>query len=320
MATSGSIDFTVTRDQIIKDSLLLIGAVGAEESVDSSDQAIAARMLNMMIKDWHNKGVNLWRYQEGILFLDTQNQASYTLASGSSGDDFTDSAVITTLGAAEAASQTELTVTSSTGMTASDYIGVVLDDGTLHETTIVSVDNSTTITITSGLASAAASGNKVYTYTTKGNRPIRIDSVRWRDSSDLDRELNEISRDEYFELPTKETSNGDPSAFYYDPRRGNTQGGILYLWPRPNDLSGHLRVTYTRTIEDFDNATDNPDFPQEWLLTLVYGLAALLAPLYGKDQKLTESIGIIAEQKLQDALDYDNQPESSFIVPDWRND
>ena len=61
------------------------------------------------------------------------------------------------------------TYLDSNGCTRSDTILIELDDDTLHSTTIVSVDTSTTLTITTGLASAAADNNNVYTYTLAQN-------------------------------------------------------------------------------------------------------------------------------------------------------
>lgn len=320
MATSGSTDFNMTRNEIIQDAFLLIGVLGAEESLDASDQAIAARALNRMIKAWQAQGINIWRYQEGTLFFDTANQAKWTLSSTSIGDDFSDSVVTTTTGADEAAAQTTITVTSSTGMTASDWIGIELDDGTLHETTISSVDDSTTITIASGLASAASSGNEVFTYTTKAARPVRIESIRIRSSDDNDFNLEQLSRDEYFSLPTKDTTSGRPTGWYYDPGRGDTEGGTLYLWPRPDDVTLRAKITYVRTIEDFDSATDNPDLPVEWLDAIVYNLATRLGPMYGKDQKVINTIAPLAQTFLEEAKEFDNETGDFRVVPERRFD
>ena len=42
MATSGSVDFTLTRDEIINDALVQIGAIEAGETPSAADTAFAA--------------------------------------------------------------------------------------------------------------------------------------------------------------------------------------------------------------------------------------------------------------------------------------
>ena len=314
MATSGSFNYNLTRNEIIKDALMLIGVVGAEETVAAADNALADRLLNSMVKAWQGQGIHLWTKEEAVLFL-ANTIATYDLSATSS-TDVTKAEVITTLSADEAAAQTVLSVTSSTGMTAADIVLVELNDKTYEDTTIVSVDSSTQITITSALTSAAGSGNKVYTFTTRLNeRPLSITSMRFRSDAGIDRAMNKLSRSEYFDLPDK-ASTGQPLSYYYDPQLTT---GTIYVWPAPDRLDFHLRFTYDRNIEDFDAATDNPDFPQEWLETLTYQLALRLAPVFGRDQKLA-SIGAIASQMLKNMLDYDNENASLFITPERRFD
>ena len=69
----------------------------------------------------------------------------------------------TTLTAGEPLGETVMVVGDSTSMVALDIVGVLLDDGTIHWTTIASVDTGTQITLTVGLPSAAAATNGVYT-------------------------------------------------------------------------------------------------------------------------------------------------------------
>lgn len=66
----------------------------------------------------------------------------------------------TTLSAPEASGQTVLSVTSETGFAAGEHVGIILDDGTEHQTTVASTAAGT-ITVDDALPSAAASGNAV---------------------------------------------------------------------------------------------------------------------------------------------------------------
>jgi len=81
MAVSGSTDFSVNRDQLIKDSLELIGAKAPDESITNSELQSATRSLNMMLKTWQTDGLQLWlrRSLSITLIADT---SSYALGPG----------------------------------------------------------------------------------------------------------------------------------------------------------------------------------------------------------------------------------------------
>lgn len=72
--------------------------------------------------------------------------------------------LVTETTAAASAGATTLSVTSTARMSASDDIGVYLSDGDLHRNTIVSVDDATTLTLSSALPGSVASGAKVIDY------------------------------------------------------------------------------------------------------------------------------------------------------------
>ena len=309
MATSGSSNFNQTRDEIIKDALLLINVIDAEESVEAEDAAYASRVLNRMIKAWQAQGIHMWTETEATVFF-AADTVQYSL--GSSADHASNTVVETTLGGDEAASQTVLTVTSSTGMTAADNVGIELDDGTIQWTTIVSVDSSTQITVTAALTSAAGSGNAVYTYTTRLGRPLDIIDARLRDQDDLDRRMTRISREDYMAQPDK-TTESQPLHYFYDPQLTN---GQLYIWPEPSNMKERLKITYRRSIEDFDDADDNPDLPQEWLEAIVYNLAVRLASAFGMSQKVLQDVGPLAGQFLENMRAWDHDKTSIKFIPD----
>jgi hypothetical protein len=312
MATSGSVDFNQTRNEIIKDALVLLGVIGADETIHEADQALSARFLNKMVKSWDAQGIHLWTATEATLFL-ADEVAEYDLSNASGSARWSDTVVDTTLSAAEAASQTVISVTTSTGMTAADIVGIVADDDTVHWSTIASVDSSTQITIDDATVAASASGNRVYSFTTRANRPLKIHSVRRRSETANDVPLIKLSREEYFDLPAKD-SVGTPVQFFYDPQLTT---GKLYLWPKPSDPEVRLKMTYQRQLEDFDAAGNNPDFPQEWLECLTYNLAVRLAPAFGKDQKAIATLAPMAVSMLESIKSYDNEVTSISISPNY---
>lgn len=310
MATSGSIDYARTRDNLIDTSLKLLGVLGEGETASANAVTDMAVLLNSMIKSWQAKGINLWREDEAVVFL-TDAVNTYTL---SSSDDRASAEIIKTeLSAAGTTGATTISVDAVTNMATSDQIGVELDDNTIDWSTISSIDSSAlTVTMAAGLGGAAAVDNNVYVYTTKLARPLDILSVRILYDSGTELELQQLGRREYFQLPNK-TQAGRPVAYYYSPQLTN---GKLYVWPTPDDVADRLRITYIRTIEDFDAAGDNPDLPQEWLEALAFNLAVRAAPMYGINLlKSNPNLLQLATMTYQDLLAYDSETSSIYIIP-----
>ena len=81
MATSGSTDWTRTRDQIISGALRNIGAIATGETPSASEIADGAEALNAMVKAWQAEGATLWLYDEEELSL-TADKQSYTIGVG----------------------------------------------------------------------------------------------------------------------------------------------------------------------------------------------------------------------------------------------
>lgn len=295
MAVSGSKNFTLTRDDIINAALRKVGAFDSGETTDASDTADASLALNLIVKEWSAMGIDVpWR-ETVTLFLQPDTQ-SYTI--GPSGSHATSSYRETTLSAAASSSATTISLTSTTGMTNSDYIGVKLDDGTIHWTTISNVAGTT---IASGLASAAASGNAVYSYTTKANRPQRIVYAHRRDSSNYDTEVALIGEVEYRSLSLK-GSDGPVNQVYYQPTLTN---GTLYVWPANDNGVDKLILICQPLADDFDAASNNPQFPIEWANALVWTLASELGPEYGVSRDEQRKLDQTAAIKLETLLDYD---------------
>lgn len=322
MATSGSTNFTQTRDQVILDALQLIGVYGIGRTVSADDMAFAVSILNKMVKAWATKGLHLWSKEEGVLYL-TPNVGSYTLSNASTSAYVTTASdqVITQLSVDAATSDTSLTVTSTTNMTVGDYIGVVLDTGSIHWTTIATIPSSTTLTLTLALVSAAASSNLVYTFTNRAAKPLRILSSRYVTGIDLttsstlvELPMTSVGYEEYQDIPVK-TSSGICNQFNYNPK---VDSGTMYLWPRPSTGAARIHFTFERIIEDLDNTGDNFDFPGEWLEPLTFQLAARLCLPFGRSKKLAE-ISPIASVMLNDLLSWDTEITSVRITPDLRD-
>lgn len=187
MATSGSVDWSLTSRQIISEALENIGAMPIGDTPGAEDAAKGLSVLNQMLKTW-STAARLWRLTEGSVTL-VAATASYSVP----------------------------------------------------------------------LAQ-------------------RVTSVRRRTSS-LDTPLTDLDRKAYFNLSNK-TSAGVPNSYYFDPQRATR---TLYVWPVPDATiaaSTTLPYTYLRVIEDADALDNDPDLPQEWMETILYGLMARLTVPY----------------------------------------
>ena len=306
MATSGSTNYNLTRDQIITRALRILGVLEGGESASASDHADAVIALETVVKFWMAAGFKLWKIEEATVFLEP-GQSKYTLSS--TGDHAAISTVKTELSADAASGATSLSVDSITGISTADNIGVVLDDGTTHWTTVNGAPSGTTVVITVGLASAASENTHVYTYTTRLTRPLRIRSSRLRDLTPSDIPLLEWSRDQYFDTPNK-TSQGTPTAVYYDPQ---LDAGELHIWSTPNSAMDRLMADFDMPLEDFDAGSNNADFPQEWVAVIYWGLASELRFDFGLNKAERDDIKAEFDGKAALALGFDTETESTYF-------
>lgn len=150
-------------------------------------------------------------------------------------------------------------------------------------------------------------------------KPLKITQAFIRDiNSNVDVPLRIVTKQEYNVLGNK-TSSGKPVQVYYDPQR---ESGTLYVYPVPTSVEASLYtiyIVYQRPFEDFDSATDEPDFPQEWFDAVTYGLACRLAPEYGlppQERKMLWNEMTIIKQ---DALNFGLEEGSLFFQVDKRS-
>jgi hypothetical protein len=286
MSTSGSVDFNLTRNDIITEAMELIGAKDIGESPTAAEITSCARTLNILIKGWQSEGIYLWKTRDFVAF--PQYSESY-IDLGATGGHATHTHYKTEVATAQTSGNSTLEVDSDDNITDGDYIGVELDDGTLQWTTVNGTPSSDTVTLTAALTDDVSVDANVYNYTTKINRPIWL-AKDCRVSMDGGNEIPFTieGRREYNRLSNK-TSTGTPNTGFYDPQLTN---GRLYLWPESNNVKNYLILTGKFPIEDFDGATNDADVPQEWYLALTWNLAAAIAPKF-----LHRSMDPMFEQK-----------------------
>lgn len=314
MASSGTVTFSVSRDDIIQNAMKIIGELSPGEAPTAAETTDCAMFLNMLVKQWQGdadagSGMKMWSRKRGNLYLSTTTN-SYSL--GPAGH--WSSSVNTTTVSTAYVSGTSLIVASITGISSGDNIGVVLTGGDVAWTTVNGAPSGQTVTLTAGLSGAAASGNVVYTYPTanQARRPIGLITAVLRNSSNQDTPLAIMTVEDYEGLPAKAdpTTTGDPNQIYYESQLTN---GILYADVYPADTTKYIHVVYLSPIEDFNAATDTPDYPQQWFRALSYGLAVDISPLF----KLTTrpDITAIRNEALAIARAYDPEETHEYFQP-----
>ena len=307
MTTSGSSDFSLTRNQVIARAGRLIGAIKAGETMGSGEITDFAEALNAMVKAWQAKSnMKVWTVTEATLFPQVE-QSQYAL-SLSSTDHATQSYAATDLTADAVSGATSISVSAIAGMASGDHIGVVVNDGSLYWTTVNGAPSGTTVTLTAGLSEAANAGAAVFTYTTKIVRPLKIVDVRRSNiSSAIETPLSPpLARLDYQHLPNK-SQTGTINQCFYDPQLAT---GYLYLWQPPSAVTDLVKFTWHRPLMDFDAAGDTPDMPQEWYQALAYNLAVVMAPEYDIPGDKLGMLAQMAMTFLDDVAGFDREAES----------
>lgn len=313
MATSGSKNYSITQATIIESAHRKLGAFDAGDAISGDETVAAAIALNLMVKAWVPRGIDVWLRDEITLFL-VRNQKSYSLGTANATRTITGE---TTLSIAAISGATILDVTDSTGMTAADNIGIKLDDNTIHWTTINNIISEVQVSVVTGLVFESSEGKKVYAYTAKAERPQKIVYAYRRDKNDLDTEVTIIGEKEYMRQSNK-GSTGPPVELWYHP---TLDTGTLYVWPVDGGADwDKLMLSVNYLPDDFDSAGDNPQFPIEWGQALVYGLADKLAPEYGLTLDERRAIKAEAEFELEEALNYDVENASVIFAMEYNSE
>lgn len=320
MALSGTWSFSVVRDDIIRESMLNVGAIGEAEVPTAQETTDCARKLNMLVKQWMGKqdfapGLKMWTRQRGDLFLGN-TQFQYGL--GPSGDNFAAATTgisgngqtygQTQLTLSAAQGQTILTANAVTQMNVNDYVGIQINNN-IFWSTIAAINPTALMFTTSTPIPGPANGNAyVWNYTTRGQRPLAIATCILRDINNNDTPLNMMTLEDYEILPSKTqtTFQSDPTAFYYESQfatgLSNQGPGQFYIdCGGAQDITKHLHIVYLRPVMDFNNPGDNPEYPQQWYRPLCWGLSREIAGMFDAvwtpemNQNLMESLAMAHE-------------------------
>ena len=304
MATSGTYNLSLTLNEILEETFdqLQIGADGESLSGDMKNRG--KKTLNIMLKAWEGQGIHLWTYEEGTLFLEV-GRSEYPF--GDATVHVANTFYQTTTDADEAIGQTVISVTSTANMSVNDPIGIVVDDNTLHWSTIASIVTNDTVTINDALTVAASSGAVVYYYpATPAFKPVsRLatgrQAVRRRESEGYEIPINNLSREDYQNLPNK-NQNGTVIQTYYSRLQPT---GTMFVWNAPVSAKPVLRFSYERRIQVMEDADDTFDMPEDWYEAIVFNLAQRLIPKYSCTPQRALEIKELAKNALDVALGFD---------------
>lgn len=338
--TSGTANFTLNATGIVTAAFSLIGYLAAEQPLQGFALQDGLNWLNILLKAWQKDNIHLWTQREGVIFL---NYAQDTYALGPGGDKATvlESFRQTTLSANAAQGATVLQVYSTLGFVVGDYIGIQITNSLRQWTTITTVNSLTQVTIAAPLVGLATAGNTVFDYTQQIDRPLKVTSSR-RNTFPFYNQgpqpapgpyysniyNNEIpmemwSRQQYFDQVNK-GQPGTPVNWYYSPLQGEgaysapAGDGLFYIWQAPSSVNDFLRISYTRSIQDVDDGNNNLDFPTEWNLAIIYGLALLLGIPYSAPVEKIQMIAPLAEKFLDECKGWDEEITSFNVQPMFR--
>jgi hypothetical protein len=287
MATSGSTDFSANGESIVTEALEQLGVLAEGQYPNSNQFASCSRTLNMMLKSWQASpgGTNLFALQKVYLFLQ-RNQTSYELSS--TGDHFTNDFVQTSTNAQAISGASSIFVDDTSGINDGNYIGVKLESGLMHWTTVVGTPTNGEVSLAEPLTEDSLDTSIVYSYATKAKVPEEVmEAARRNANSNVDTPLDKMTLRDYTELTTK-NSRSSVLQYYYEKQKNYA---TLKVWPTTSRAEDYLVLWIRRPLHDIDTTTDEVDYPQSWFMAVALGLSVLLAPKYGVSsgdfQKLT---------------------------------
>ena len=129
--------------------------------------------------------------------------------------------------------------------------------------------------------------------------------------------LQLLSKFDYNTLGSKQ-STGVPNSIFVDVQRDSA---TTYLYPSPNNSAVSLyqvHMVVQRPLLDVSTATDNADFPSEWLSAIGWNLAAELATDFGVDAERLQYIESKAAKALMEMEDWDIEHTSVYFAPNLR--
>jgi hypothetical protein len=152
------------------------------------------------------------------------------------------------------------------------------------------------------------------------DKPLKVIQGWYRNiqvTPPVDTPLQLLSKQEYNILGSKQ-STGVSNSIFYDVKQNN---GLLYVYLTPDAYSAanlEIHIVSQMPMNDLTSSIDVPDFPNEWMNTLVWNLADQLAIEYSVPANHRGEIATRAKMYLEELTDWDVEPTSTFFQVDMR--
>jgi hypothetical protein len=142
-------------------------------------------------------------------------------------------------------------------------------------------------------------------------------------SPNTDQPVLIVPYQDYLYLGSKSSTGRPSQLFYKTPGEGGTipnsdMIGTILVYPLPDAdtiANYNLILIVQSPFENFDAATDIPDFPSYWFNALIWGLAGDLAYEYGVGLAERSMIAKKAMEKKEVALGFGVEEGSMFLRP-----
>ena len=330
MASSSSYNWSMTRDQIIKDVLIEINVIDPKDSLKDHDKAIVNRKLNNLTKRWRNRGWLKW--DMGLIYQslslpsvvvgsdDSLYQAKINHTSDSNTTPITGSKYMSYWGKITTPSDWVTGTTYKKGnlVQGSDdnyYQCILGHTASSTDEPITGASYATYWQLIADHATSTSYTSSAHIELSSNTEVFIIESIILKEEN-KQTVLNQISFDNKNEDETymEPDYSGTPEEYWFWYKRGSNPQ--IFLNPVPDNLEDYTLEIYTRSyLEDFDAAGDTPDFPQEWYDALILETAVQChRPFLGEEagSKLIAR----AKEALDDALSFDGDKGDIQFSPD----
>jgi len=152
------------------------------------------------------------------------------------------------------------------------------------------------------------------------DKPLKVIQGWYRNNTVtpvIDTPLQLLSKEEYNILGSKK-STGVANSVFYDVKQNN---GLLYVYLTPDAYSAanlSIHLVAQMPMNDLNRGQDVPDFPNEWMNTLIWNLADQLAIEYSVPANHRAEIAARALTYRNQLTDWDVEPTSTFFQIDSR--
>jgi hypothetical protein len=176
MATT-DYDFSATRDQIIRQALIMVGAVARTDYIPAEQYNEAVFVLNLLIKAWQSEGIYLWTPTVMTQELAAQT-ASYTLSSDPPVVGLQNAYLIRDTSTASTTTTTTTTTTGAPVPRQSEWWNIIAEFMGYENTYLAALPQTITVSIASpavvSLTSHGFSGGHMVSFSTTGALPTGI--------------------------------------------------------------------------------------------------------------------------------------------------